>query len=346
MVILQMFDNAITALLGGVVGMAVLFGVCWLIYSILQEYRADRVPALLYHHFAPGQRATVGAPEYDPVYFCYEASFAEQLDYLRREGYSTISIGDFVAFQKGAKKLPPKSVILTFDDGFASNYHYAYPLLKKHGMTATIFMTVSRDAENFKKYAAVDVPLTDAQIREMSANGIAIESHSMTHRYLSVQEPETIRWELSESRNSLSKTLQKPVRFLAIPSGAYSPAVKRLVRETGYEAAFCMLKGSNNRGSDPFALRRLVIGRDFTLDDFRRILEPGAGCLLRLTSSIQNALLFLLGPGGLDALRNFLYRSRLGTSLIRGQIKYVAPLIGGVALLVLVGLALAARRFF
>jgi peptidoglycan/xylan/chitin deacetylase (PgdA/CDA1 family) len=318
----------------------------WGIYSVLQEYRKDRVPALLYHHFAAGRRPSQGAPEYDPVYFCYEASFAEQLDYLQREGYSTISIGDFVAFQKGAKKLPPKSVILTFDDGFASNYHYAYPLLKKHGMTATIFMTVNRDAENFKKYSAVDTPLTDAQLREMSENGVAIESHSMTHRYLSLQEPETIRWELAESRKSLSETLQKPVRFLAIPSGAYSPTVKRLVRETGYEAAFCMLKGSNNRGSDPFALRRLVIGRDFTLDDFRRILEPGTGCYLRLTSSIQNTLLFLLGPGGLDALRNFLYRSRLGTSLIRGQLKYVAPVIGGVVLLVLVGLALAARRFF
>jgi peptidoglycan/xylan/chitin deacetylase (PgdA/CDA1 family) len=213
-------------------------------------------------------------------------------------------------------------------------------------MTATIFMTVDRDADNFKKYAMVDAPLTDAQLREMSGSGVAIESHSMTHRYLSVQDPDTIRWELSESRKSLAETLGKPVRFLAIPSGAYSPAVKRLVQETGYAAAFCMLKGSNNRGSDPFALRRLVIARDFTLDDFKRSLQPSTACYLRLTSSIQNALLYFLGPGGLDGLRNLVYRSRIGTSLIRGQLKYVAPVIAGMALLVLIGLAVAARKLF
>ena len=62
-------------------------------------------------------------------------------------------------------------------------------------------------------------------------SGIAIESHSMTHRYLSELEPELIRWELAESRTSLEQLLQKPVKFLAIPSGAYNSTVTRLVTQ-------------------------------------------------------------------------------------------------------------------
>jgi peptidoglycan/xylan/chitin deacetylase (PgdA/CDA1 family) len=331
-------------LFGIVIGGAALGAVGWTIFSVLQEYRKDRVPALLYHHFAPKDRAF--GKNYDPVYFCYDTAFDEQMNYLRREGYTAISLGDFVAFQKGIKPLPAKPIILTFDDGFVSNYHYAFPILKRYGITATIFMTVNRDAENFKKYASVDVPLTDAQLREMSDYGIAIESHSMTHPYLSELQPDRIRWELAASRKSLEQTLEKPVRFIAIPTGAYSGAVKRLVRETGYEAAFCMMKGTNHRRSDPYALRRLVIGRDFTLEDFSRILQPRTACYLRLTSSIQNGLLRLLGPGRLDALRDLLYRSRLGTSLIRGQLKYVAPGIAVAVVLIAIALIVAARKLF
>jgi hypothetical protein len=97
-----------------------------------------------------------------------------------------------------------------------------------------------------------------------------------------------------------------------------------------------MLICTNNRRSDPYALRRLVVGRDFTLDDFRRMLQPHTACYLRLTSSIQNALLFVLGPGGLDALRNLLYGSRLGASVIRGQLRYLVP---GLALAIVLTLA-------
>jgi peptidoglycan/xylan/chitin deacetylase (PgdA/CDA1 family) len=323
----------------GLIGVLAFCGLSWGIYCFIQEYRKDRVPALLYHHFAPrGQTNEKPTNDYHPVYFCYDTAFEEQMSYLRREGYTAISLEDFVAFRNNQKVPPAKPVILTFDDGFMSNYLYAFPILKKHGMTATIFMTVDRCADNFKKYAAIDAPLTDAQLKEMSNAGIAIESHSMSHRYLSDLEPNVIRWELSESRKSLETILQRPVKFIAIPSGAYNHTVKRLVREAGYEAAFCMLKGTNHRRSDPYALRRLVIGRDFTVEDFQRILEPRTAVFLRLTSSIQNILLFCLGPRGLDALRDFVYRVPLGTSLIRGQLMYVVPGIAAVVLLLFVGI--------
>lgn len=303
-----------------------LFIFSYVVYSVLQEFRADRVPALLYHRLIPSQGMNIGqATGYDRSYVTFDTAFAEQMAHLYREGYTTISLDDFLAYREGLASLPPKPIIITFDDGFASNYHYAFPILKKYGMTATIFVTPDRECENFKKNAPTDSPLSDEQMCEMSENRISIQSHGMTHRYLTELEPEVMQWELTESRSVLERLIGKPVLYLAIPSGAYNKRVKKSALKAGYKAVFCMLKGSNNQKSDLYALRRFVIGRDFNMEDFRRTLRPATACYIRLASSVQNALLFFMGPGGLDGLRNVVYRSGFGSVLVRGQLKYLVP---------------------
>jgi peptidoglycan/xylan/chitin deacetylase (PgdA/CDA1 family) len=290
------------------------------VYTVLQEYRRDRVPSLVYHRFLPRDKVDRGEIiNHEPTYVSYDTAFADQMAYLRREGYTTISMDDFVAFQDGKVTLPAKPILLTFDDGFMSVYRYAFPILKRHGMKATIFVTPDPESENFKKYASLDLPLTHEQMQEMSDCRIAIESHGMTHRYLIGIEPEVVRWELEESKRVLEGVVQKPVRFLAIPSGAYNRTVKRLAKEAGYRAVFGMLKGSNHAGSDRYALRRMVIARDFTLADFQKILHPAATCYLRLISFVQNLLLTLMGPRRLDALRSYLFRMKVARLLIHGQ---------------------------
>ncbi len=324
-----MFDNPSSYFLiasGFLLAGGGLFILSYVVYSVLQEFRADRVPALLYHRLIPGQGMNVSqATGYDRSYVTFDTAFAEQMAHLHREGYTTISLDDFLAYREGLTSLPLKPIIITFDDGFASNYFYAFPILKKYGMTATIFVTPDRDCENFVKNAPADSPLSDEQMREMSANQISIQSHGMTHRYLTDLEPEVMQWELTESRRVLERLLGKPVLYLAIPSGAYNKRVRKCAVEAGYRAVFCMLKGSNNRKSDLYALRRFVVGQDFNIEDFRRALRPATACYIRLASSVQNALLFLLGPGGLDALRNVVYRSNFGSLLVRGQLRYLVP---------------------
>jgi peptidoglycan/xylan/chitin deacetylase (PgdA/CDA1 family) len=319
-------------------GVLVLF--YYMAYSILQEYRRDRVPALLYHRLISREKTTFAQlTNHDRSYETYDSVFNDQMAYLYREGFKTISLDQFLSYQKGLIHLPPQSIMLTFDDGFASNYYYAFPVLKKYGMTATIFVTPDTESENFKRYRSTDSPLNQEQMREMSEQGISIQSHGMTHRYLTDLEPDVVRWELTESKKVLEQILGKPVQYLAIPSGAYNRTIRKIAHEAGYKAVFCMLKGSNNKKSDLYALRRLVIGRDLNMEDFRRILQPAAASYLRLTSSLQNALLFLLGPAGLDALRDRLYGIGLGPMLTRGQVRYFVPCLGAAALLFLVLLA-------
>jgi peptidoglycan/xylan/chitin deacetylase (PgdA/CDA1 family) len=315
--VFYIFVALLACVLGGI-AFLVIYGV----YTALQEYRLDRVPTLLYHRLLP--KAAVESGEiinHEPTYVSYDTAFAEQMAYLDREGYTTISLNDFVAFQEGHKSLPAKSIMLTFDDGFMSVYRYAFPVLKQHRMMATIFVTPDPASENFRKNAPLDLPLTREQMCEMSDHGIAIESHGMTHRYLTDMEPAAVRWELEESKRVLEEIVRKPVRFLAIPSGAYNRTVRQLAKEVGYRALFSMLKGSNNARSNRYALRRMVVARDFTLEDFQRILHPAATCYLRLISFLQNLLLNLIGPRYLDALRDRLFRMKLVRLLVHGQLK-------------------------
>jgi peptidoglycan/xylan/chitin deacetylase (PgdA/CDA1 family) len=326
--VLYIYVTVTACILGGI-SFLMIYGV----YTVLQEYRRDRVPALVYHRFLPREKVDAGEiANHEPTYVSYDTAFAEQMAYLHREGYVTIPLDDFVGFQKGKASLPAKPILLTFDDGFMSVYRYAFPILKRYGMKATVFVTPDPDSENFKKHAAVDSPLTPEQMREMSDYGIAIESHGMTHRYLTEMEPELARWELEESKRVLEGVVQKPVQFLAIPSGAYNRTVKRLAKEAGYRAVFGMMKGSNHTGSDRYALRRMVIARDFTLEDFRKVLQPAATCYLRLISFLQNLVLNLIGPRRLDALRNHLFRMKLARLLIHGQLRSPrgrsAPIVG------------------
>lgn len=312
------------ALTVGSLATCLLLFCCYAVYSVIVEHRQDRVPVLLYHRLISKQnRHWAEDGNIDRSYAIFDTDFAAQMDYLDRSGYSTITLDEFIAYQKGDHALPPKPIVITFDDGFASNYHHAFPILKKHGMTAIIFATPDTESENFKKYATSDAPLTISQMREMSENGISIQSHAMTHRYLTELDPETIRWELAESKRVLKEKVGKKVSYLAIPSGAYNRTVKNLAKHTGYTAVFCMLKGTNNKHSDRFRLRRLVVGQDFSIEDFRRMLLPGPASYLRIESFLQNTLFVLLGPAKLDALRDFLYRSCLGSFLAAGKIKYL-----------------------
>ena len=324
-----MYSDTISYLLvtsGSLLAGGTLLLICSAAWGILREYRRDRVPALLYHQLIPRDAPhLVELTNQHRPYVVYDTAFAEQMAYLDQEGYTAISLDNFLAYQEGQTLLPEKPIILTFDDGFASNYHYAFPILKKYGMRATIFATPDRGCENFKKHAATDSPLTNSQMREMSENGISIQSHGMTHRYLTELESDVVQWELIESKKVLETILEKPVEYLAIPSGAYNRAVRRLAKEAGYKAVFCMLKGSNNKKSNRYALRRLVIGREVSINEFHSILQPSTACYLRLTSSVQNILHFILGPRGLDLLRDLLYGSWLGSALTRGQLHYLVP---------------------
>jgi peptidoglycan/xylan/chitin deacetylase (PgdA/CDA1 family) len=321
-------------LIAAVLALLLLAGASFVFYVYVQEHRADRIPALLYHRLISKEDFDRGAIRTtERSYVAFDTFFAAQMHALKEAGYTTLDLDDYLGIRRGDLARPDRPIMVTFDDGFRSVYRYAFPVLRRLGMKAIFFVTPDRSSHNFAQNAPLDEPATDDELREMSAAGIAIESHGMTHRYLTDLDAETVRWELADSRRVLEGRLGRPVRYLAIPSGAYDGTVRRLARETGYQAVFSMGKGTIHRTSDLFALKRLVVGRDLDAAGLMRLLEPHNVFLLRLTSTVQVAFMRLFGARSLDGLRAVILRLPFGAALIRRPAWLLAAGLSALALL-------------
>lgn len=246
---------------------------------------AGQVPILMYHRLASGDTSE-GVQRRDP-YLLAESAFEEQMQYLYRSGYSTMPLSDFVSYVNGKTVLPQKPVIITFDDGNRSDYVTAYPILRRFGFAATFFVTVG----------SVGSPesLSVEQIRDMSHSGMATESHSLTHPYLTKLNREGIERELGESKEILESKTGKAVHFLSIPNGTYNDTVKRVAKELGYLAILTSDLGINNAKSDLYSLRRIAIKNGISLPHFASLLKGQSMLRERCMQSLRDTVKITLG---------------------------------------------------
>lgn len=178
--------------------------------------------------------------------------FDEQMAYLKEEGYSTISPEQLIDNLENGTSLPDKPLIITFDDGYLDNYTNAYPILKKYGFTATIFV-VTDFISSDPRFMTWD------QVRELSNAGFSIGSHTMQHKSLTEIKEEEIRKELIGSAQALEYQLGKKVSYFAYPTGTYNLKIAQFVKEAGYKAAFTIKYGNVDKASNIYALERVPI---------------------------------------------------------------------------------------
>ncbi len=286
------------------------------------EHRRDRVPILLYHRLISGEAARTGRVRDDePIYACYDDVFAEQMRHLHEAGYTTLSMDDYLAMRSGRARRPDKPVVLTFDDGYESNYTMAFPSLRRFGQKATIYVAPEPDEHTRRLVAGIDGFLSPQQMRELDAGGVAIESHTLTHCILSELPDDAARFELEESMRRLSESIGRPIRHLAVPRAGYSRRIRRLAQAAGYQTVCCNNKGSSTGWSDPMALPRIVVERDMTVEDFARLLRPRAAIALRLIGNIKRIPERLLGPSAARRIRVWLYNGPLGGLFVTRRLK-------------------------
>ena len=195
------------------------------------------------------------------------ADFERQMAYLKEKGYVSITPDQLADHLERGAALPERPLLITFDDGYADNYENAYPILKKYGFTATIFV-VTDYLSRFPAY------LTWEQAREMKQGGFYIASHTMQHKVLTELDAQALREELAGSAEALDYQLGKQSRFLAYPTGAYSLALAQAVKDYGYRAAFTIKYGNVDRASNPYALERVPVFRaGDTFASFRERLD-------------------------------------------------------------------------
>lgn len=219
---------------------------------------AIRVPILEYHDTAYISK--------DP-WAMSQTQFAEEMAFLAKNGFHPITLDQFHAAKFNHASLPSRPIIITFDDGYVSNFTNAYPVLQQYGFHATIFMVSG--------FIGRKGFLTADQLKTLENSGLVqIESHTVHHKNLSHLTQSQVMFELTHSRETLSQVLGRPVNYFCYPEGGYNWNVALDVQRAGYLLATTTTQGYANLAENPVRLRRIVVHEGVSLSQFAKLLGP------------------------------------------------------------------------
>ena len=168
-------------------------------------------------------------------------AFERQMDYLSRNGYRCLSLGEAVNILRAGQPQPKKTFVLTFDDGFRDLYITVWPILDKHGFTATVFFVpgcAGRSSDWEGQSGDLSGPLLSwPEARELSQAGFTFASHTITHPRLVNLTADQARREIRDSKPMLEDELGVEVEFFSYPYSAHDASIREIVTESGYTAA-------------------------------------------------------------------------------------------------------------
>ncbi len=298
-----------------------------------QESRPGRLLVLLYHRVvSPETYASLHGAE--RIFSIAEDRFEQQLAWLRTAGYSVVALEELVQTLERGAKLPERAVCITFDDGCESVYRNALPLLKRAGMTATVFVTTDPDAWIFHEGEYTERRMTLDELRALAAEGWCIGSHAVSHRGLNEMSEAEALGELERSRKELAEWLSVPVDHFAVPLNFYSRATLAQCRRAGYRSVCTSDPGATGAGTSPFHIRRVTVEGSHDLDGLRRALEPRSLVQRRILAALKKLPPKLLGERIWMPLRERIFASPLGPWLSFAHLRLA--LAGAAALFVAV----------
>ncbi|WP_407275557.1 polysaccharide deacetylase family protein [Halothiobacillus sp. DCM-1] len=208
-------------------------------YNLWRWPRARALPRILmYHRVLPavtGQGITMN-----------RSRFAWQMDQLARRGARFVTVSELLAAQD-----PRQMVAITFDDGYADNYQYAWPILRAHGAPATIYL--APEMSGIER-------LTPAMIREMAASGVEFGAHTMTHIHLPSTDDAQALAEIQASKAAVESLTGQPCRSFAYPYGKFTDRHVQMVRAAGFSSAVTtkkQIKSAEALRAAPLELPRL-----------------------------------------------------------------------------------------
>lgn len=180
----------------------------------------------------------------------HENELDNQIQLLQSLGYHTMTMADLAA-----GKGDSRSVVMTFDDGYEDFYTTAYPIFKKYGWTATLYIITNKIGGNY---------MTWDQIRELQAAGFEIGDHTLDHFALNTLSVEQQRHQIIDSKHDLEQQLGRPVTAFCYPSGRYNADTIQIVKDAGYTSATTTVPGLVRVGSDPFLYQRVRMNPDMS----------------------------------------------------------------------------------
>ena len=209
-------------------------------------------PILLYHR--------IDVSPIDSQYYVTPEKFEEQIKLLHDWEYTTVTIDMLLTAIKEGAELPPRPVIITFDDGHLDNYTTAFPIMQKYGFTGVLYIVGN--------YMGADGYMTAAQIREMADAGWEVGSHSMNHFDLQKLDKDAQRLEIVGSREKLEAEIGVPVKTFAYPFGLMDDSAGSYVHFAGYVAAMGLGYTHDQGSSNLYYLQRRDIKGTYDMKQF------------------------------------------------------------------------------
>ncbi|MDA8141393.1 MAG: polysaccharide deacetylase family protein [Desulfobacteraceae bacterium] len=215
----------------------------------------QQVPILCYHRFGADGDSPLSIPG---------DIFEQQMSYLKENGFTVITPEQLSEFLEYRAPLPKKSVLITVDDGYSSFFSVAFPILKKYGFSATIFVYVNYIGVSSKA-------LSWDQLRTLKAEGVTIGSHTIMHSDLSKQGQgesdqaylKRLEHEIVDSKKKIDARLEQDTLYFAYPFGRANDKAMAVTQKAGYKLAMTVHHGSNPFYANAFALQRdQVLQRD------------------------------------------------------------------------------------
>lgn len=224
-----------------------------------------------YHAFATrGERPS--------RYIVPERRFARQLWWLARAGYNVVTFGEYLELRADYRLPPPKTVVLTIDDGYVDTATVAGPILRRFGFRATVFVvTAPSEGRRAEVVAALaHRPMLGAEEAGLlPRDTFELGSHTRTHPDLTALSAPDARREIRESKLELERVIGIPITGFAYPFGASSETVRELVEDAEYLAARGTRPGRNRPATEPFDLRWLEVRGTDSILRFAAMLVAG-----------------------------------------------------------------------
>lgn len=193
-----------------------------------------------------------------PGLFVSPADFQAQMQYLSANDYHPVTLQQVWDAWHGRATLPTNPVVLTFDDGYLSDYSIVAPTLVAHRWPAVLFLIAGRKPPQ----------MSSSLVKTLIQDGWEIDSHTMTHPDLKALTDAQLAFEIGDSRTTLQREFGVPVNFFAYPRGRYDPQAEAALRAAGYLAAVTTQPGLAQLDQGRYMLKRIDVARDETLQAF------------------------------------------------------------------------------
>lgn len=258
-----------------------------------------KIPVLMYHEVSEVSERKKMLRGTNPAYSLSINQFHEQMKFLSDNNYQTLSLDEIVEAKGGKKE---KSVVITFDDGFLNNYTNAFPILKELVFTATIFtVTDFVGTENYMDWE---------QLKEMNDFGISIQSHTASHKPLSMLSTNEIKAELYNSKKSIEDNLGSSVDFFSAPHGMVDERVIEISSNLSYIGICTSEQGYSHYLGFPAIFQRINISDRYSLPRYKKIvnMSPINFIVLKGSKILKNILKKVIGYNNYRKLYNLAYR--------------------------------------